>query len=219
MDSGVIWSLVLAAAAAAVYFFQRSAGPRILPQQAPSPATWTNSENGNPTRIYKGKRITVFEADGGWKYCIADPEDRREPYFSEPYETSDIGKSEAIRHIERLPSMYRSLPEQRREIRRQKEDEDRATFLSTEPQIIASLASSAEAAPNLTELRKVERKADTRKRYIDRVIESVEIYGTDEDMGRARELQQSLNALVDRIQVRVAELKGRSRTSSNRKER
>ncbi|ASP98505.1 hypothetical protein CN138_09485 [Sinorhizobium meliloti] len=215
MGSGLFWSLVLAAAAAAVYFFQKANTSSALTQQSPtiSPSSeWALSENGNPTQIYKGKRITVFEADSGWKYCIAHPEDRREPYFSEAYETLDIAQSEAIRHMERLPSLHRSLPEQRRELRRQKEDEERSAFLSGEPHVIASLSSAAESAINLSELRKVERKTETRRRYIDRVADSVEVYGSDEEIERAQELKREVSALADRVQIRVAELKAKRKT-------
>ncbi|MDW9680655.1 hypothetical protein GOA87_17015 [Sinorhizobium meliloti] len=215
MGSGLFWSLVLAAAAAAIYFFQKSNTPSALTEQPPPPSStseWTQSESGNPTQIYKGKRITVFEADNGWKYCIAHPDDRREPYFSESYWTPDIAQSEAIRHMERLPSLHRSLPEQRRELRRQKEDEERSAFLSGEPHVIASLSSAAAYATNLSELRKVERKVETRRRSIDRVADSVEVYGSDEEIERAQELKREVSALADRIQIRVAELKAKRKT-------
>ncbi|MDX0408369.1 hypothetical protein GOL82_27200 [Sinorhizobium medicae] len=214
MGSGLFWSLVLAAAAAVVYFFQKANTSSALTQQSPTlswSTEWTLSENGNPTQIYKGRRITVFEADGGWKYCIAYPEDRREPYFSEAYETSDIAQSEAIRHMERLPSLHRSLPEQRRELRRQKEDEERSAFLSSEPHVIASLSSAAESATDLSELRRVERKTETRRRYIDRVADSVEVYGSVEEIERAQELTRKVSALAERIQIRVAEFKAKGK--------
>ncbi|WP_244496032.1 hypothetical protein [Ensifer sp. Root31] len=158
-------------------------------------------------------RLREGKPDGGWKFTIGDPNDRREPYFSEPYETVDIAKTEALRHINRLPSLHQSLPEQRREKRRQKEEEQREEFVSNEPEIIAALAASADAAANVTELRKIERKAETQLRHVDRVVGSIAIYGSDEAIEKALIVQKEARELLENIRMRVAELKEKPRNN------
>jgi hypothetical protein len=173
---------------------------------------WVSSESGNPTTTYQGWRLTVFESDGGWKYCIADHNDRREPEFSEPYETKDIAMEEGQRRIDGRNPRNQSLPEARRALRRQREKEQQYTFLNDEPQILLSLRSDAESAANVTELRKVERKLETRKKYIDRVIDALDGVGTDQDLQRAKTIQEAALALSDHIQSKVSDLKAKPRS-------
>jgi hypothetical protein len=190
MEASIFWLVLLVAAGAAVYLFQKSKPSKADKKPQAILQEWGASENGNPTQIYHGKHVAVFESDGGWKFTIGDPNDRREPYFSEPYETVDIAKTEALRHMNRLPSLHQSLPEQRREERRLKEEEQREQFVSDEPKIIAALAASADAAANLTELRKIEGKAETQLRNVDRAAGSIAIYGSDEAIEKALNVQK-----------------------------
>lgn len=213
MEAGIFWLVLLVAAGAAVYLFQKSRPSIAHKKPQPILQEWGASEKGNPTQIYHGKDVTVFESDGGWKFTIGDPNDRREPYFSEPYETVDIAKTEALRHMNRLPSLHQSLPEQRREKRRQKEEEQREEFVSNEPEIIAALAASADAAANVTELRKIERKAETQLRHVDRVVGSIAIYGSDEAIEKALIVQKEARELLENIRMRVAELKEKPRNN------
>lgn len=177
-----------------------------------SATAWVSSDNGNPTTTYQGLRLTVFESDGGWKYCVAHVDDRREPEFSEPYETKDIAKEEGQRRIDGRPPRTSSLPEARRALRRQREKEQRHNFLNDEPQILVSLRLNAESAINLTELRKVERKLETRKKYIDQLTDALDTLGTEQDLQRAKTIQKAAFALSDYIQSKVVDLKAKPRS-------
>ncbi|KRD56479.1 hypothetical protein [Ensifer sp. Root278] len=214
MEASIFWLVLLVAAGAAIYLFQKSRPPKAHQESLPRRQEWGASEKGNPTQVYKGKNVTVFESDGGWKFTIGDPNDRREPYFSEPYETVDIAKTEALRHMNRLPSLHQSLPEQRREERRQKEEEQREEFVSNEPEIIAALAASVDTAANITELRKIERKAETQLRRVDRVVDSIAIYGSDDAIEKALLVQKDARELLEKIRARVVELKGKPKTKN-----
>lgn len=70
---------------------------------------WTVSENGNPTLVEGSTRITVFQQDRGWKYCIADIDDRDAPHFSDAYATEREALEEALAHFRGEPSRHRSL--------------------------------------------------------------------------------------------------------------
>ena len=74
---------------------------------------WKASENSNPTMVVDGTRITVFASDDGWKYCIADEGDDSAPYFSDPYETAEAAKYEALAHFDGSPSRHRPATEKR----------------------------------------------------------------------------------------------------------
>ena len=76
-------------------------------------AAWRTSMTGNKTRIYKGSRVTVFESDGGWKYCIADPHDRDPPYFSDPYPSQEAAIHEAMAAMDGARSKYLTKRETR----------------------------------------------------------------------------------------------------------
>jgi len=75
----------------------------------PNRSNWHLSENKNQARLYKGSRITVFESGGGWKFCIADPVDDGDPYFSDPYETQRAAMESCIAMIDNNPSPHQSL--------------------------------------------------------------------------------------------------------------
>lgn len=78
-------------------------------------AGWRTSSGGNQTRLYKGSRITVFESDGGWKYCIADPDDRTPPYFSDPYSSQEAATHEAMVFMDGGESRYQTKRESRQQ--------------------------------------------------------------------------------------------------------
>lgn len=59
---------------------------------------WRTSSRGNATTTISGARVTVFESDGGWKYCLADPTEGGAPYYSQVFETQDAAKGAAIAH-------------------------------------------------------------------------------------------------------------------------
>ncbi|BEV46499.1 hypothetical protein CRBSH125_26820 [Afipia carboxidovorans] len=57
--------------------------------------------------------MTVFQSDGGWKYCIADPSDRADPCFSNPYDTEEEAKHEALALIKGAGSQFSTKREKR----------------------------------------------------------------------------------------------------------
>lgn len=91
------------------------------PAQLPSsPNGWTVSENGNPTFVAGSTRITVFQQDRGWKYCIADVDDRDDPHFSDAYATEREAREDALAHFRGEPSRHQSLSASSTEDRRQR---------------------------------------------------------------------------------------------------
>ena len=79
---------------------------------------WVISENGNPTMVDGQIRITVFPQDRGWKFCIADVDDRDDPYFSDVYSTEVAAKEEALAHLRGEPPFHEPLSASRTEDRR-----------------------------------------------------------------------------------------------------
>jgi hypothetical protein len=80
---------------------------------------WLRSEAGNPTRIYRNRRLTVFEQDGGWKFCDAQEGRDGEPYFSGVYDSVEAAKYEAIARVRGQPSRYKTRSQKARERRLQ----------------------------------------------------------------------------------------------------
>lgn len=75
-------------------------GSKAQPQ--PGPLQWQRSENGNPTMLWDGLRITVFQQDRGWKYLIAPEDDSAAPFYSERFKTQQEAMAEAVAHAEEL---------------------------------------------------------------------------------------------------------------------
>ncbi len=96
-------------------FGSEKPGPAQLPS---SPDGWMVSENGNPTFVAGSTRITVFHQDRGWKYCIADVDDRDDPHFSDAYATEIEAREEALAHFRGEPSRHHSLSVSSAEVRR-----------------------------------------------------------------------------------------------------
>jgi hypothetical protein len=85
-------------------------GNRLSSAWSPGSASrWTVSENGNPTFVEGSTRITIFQQDRGWKYCIADVNDRDDPYFSDAYASEREAREEALAHFRGEPSRHQSL--------------------------------------------------------------------------------------------------------------
>ncbi len=79
---------------------------------------WTVSENGNPMLVDGSTRITVFAQDRGWKFCIAEVEDRTEPYFSEAYASEQDAREEAVAFYREEPPRHQPLSVSSAESRR-----------------------------------------------------------------------------------------------------
>lgn len=50
----------------------------------PRAIAWRKSENGNLTSVVQGKRVTIYPDSGGWKFCLADADEEREPFSLSP---------------------------------------------------------------------------------------------------------------------------------------
>ncbi len=69
---------------------------------------WSVSENGNAMIIINSVRITVFQNNSGWKYCIAKIHSHKEPYFSELYASEQAARDEALAKFHDQPSRHES---------------------------------------------------------------------------------------------------------------
>ncbi len=81
----------------------------------PAVPDWRKSESGNRTSIVQDQRVTVYPDGSGWKFCLADVDEGREPFFSETYATEDAAQFEALAMIEGRPSQFKSNPDRREE--------------------------------------------------------------------------------------------------------
>jgi len=79
---------------------------------------WDLSENGNPVLITGSSRITVFQQDRGWKYFIADINDRKPPLFSDPYNSQEAAMDEALAYLRGAPPRHASISDNRTEARK-----------------------------------------------------------------------------------------------------
>lgn len=70
--------------------------------------------------IVASSRITVFQQDRGWKYCIADINDRQTPHFSDPYGGQQMAMDEALAHFRGEPARHATVNEDRAEARKEK---------------------------------------------------------------------------------------------------
>jgi len=127
---------------------------------------WRASSNGNQTRIYKGSRITIFESDGGWKYCIADPSDQTPPYFSDPYPS----QTETTASCLALIDGYGDPNKTKRELRYEAEDARNARWAEDAAAIYDKCKSQIDAMISsgdykLTGLRSIQKNAS---RQVDR---------------------------------------------------
>lgn len=172
---------------------------------------WQPSENGNPVRIVGRTRLTVFQSDGGWKYCIADVE-KDDPYFSDPYQTEAAAKHEALAHVSGIPSKHRSLYEDGRDRALLKWEAAARGRLTDARQLADALR---EPNLNVTALRKIEGKIATRLRSISwQVIEFQRRGVSDQAIEEANAAEKMLSALDAAVKERIAEAKriGRPQT-------
>ncbi|NNH67991.1 hypothetical protein [Rhizobium laguerreae] len=124
---------------------------------SPLSSRWESTENGNPSTIYRNRRITVFEQDRGWKFCVAKIEGDDNPYFSEVYETADAAKYEAFAYFGGQPSTYQT----RSEISRKSRADVSVGYIAETERLYRDLtAKLVDPELTVTELRKIERKVE-----------------------------------------------------------
>ncbi len=173
---------------------------------------WQMSENGNPMMLFGQTRVTVFESDGGWKYCIADIEEDDDPHFSDPYESQAIARAEALAHINGEPSRNRSLSEGGRERRR---DRWEAEALEKRRAVQEIREALAEPDLNVTALRKIEAKVASRLRQLSWqksqfLVERV----SDAAIREAETAERELAGIEKIVEQRITERKAQSRKRS-----
>lgn len=126
---------------------------------------WSISETGNPTFTQGSVRITVFQQDRGWKYCIANVDDRKAPHFSDEYASEQAAKEEALADLRGEPSRHQSLSVLYFEDRRRRWEElilDRSVVIDD---LQLYLASSEQLG--ITALRKPEAKIASLLKQLD----------------------------------------------------
>ena len=160
---------------------------------------WLPSEAGNLTRIYRNRRLTVFEQDGGWKFCDAKEGRDGEPYFSGVYDSVEAAKYEAIDSIDGQPSRHKSRQQRAGERRL------RAAVSGIEggAALAAQVRQALAAGPKLTELRRLGKKVATARRHLTSDVNRA--YSMGEDAAKGERLEQELAALAGVIAARIEE--------------
>lgn len=150
---------------------------------------WQLSEHGNAMRLYHGKRLTVFERDGGWKFCIADADEDDDPYFSDPYETEDAAKYEVMALLDGRPSEHKTMREAYAESR-DAQMVERLAECSTSVTNLFGLISETINAPdvNITKLRPLEQKLITVQKTLSRLDEHFRMRDDAQSLGSAEGL-------------------------------
>lgn len=163
---------------------------------------WTVSENGNPMLVDGSTRITVFPQDRGWKFCIADVEDRTEPYFSEAYSSEQDAREEAIAYYREEPPRHRPLSASSAESRRERWE----AHIRDRTKLIEEIRRYLLENPNLgiTALRKPEAKVSSHIKQLEWQV--AEYYRADvspELIALAERQAQTLSELAQEISAKI----------------
>ena len=163
---------------------------------------WTVSENGNPTMIVESTRITIFQQDRGWKYCIGDVDDRDDPYFSDEYATERDAQEEALAHVRGEPSRHQSLSESSAENTRQRWEvqiEERSKLIKELRQFLTENPDSG-----ITALRKPEAKIVSHLKQLDWQIAKYRSSGVAAAfVSLAEQHKPALNDLAKEVAARI----------------
>jgi hypothetical protein len=180
--------------------------------------------------VVGGERITVFASDNGWKYCIADEsardDDAYEPDFSDPYETVEAAKYEALAVINDRPSRHRSITERRRkqereqwrEHHRQRRLDRWKIAIQEREQVIADISDLLRREDlNITALRKPEAKIASRLKALGWQISTYHADGVGEEaIAQAEKQKIALRELAQRVEARIAERKAKRKFPSQK---
>lgn len=163
---------------------------------------WTVSENGNQTLIEGSTRITVFQRDRGWKYCIADVNDREDPHFSDAYATEREAREEALAHFRGEPSRHQSLFASFAEDRRQRWEaqiHERSLVIEELQRFL-----SENANLGITALRKPEAKIASHLKQLDWQIAEYRSAGVSANLISLAERQEpALAQLAEEVAARI----------------
>jgi hypothetical protein len=169
---------------------------------------WEPSENGNPCLIYKNRRITVFERDRGWKFCIAKIEDDDDPYFSEVYFDEAAAKYEALARMDGRPSKHLTRSEDYGRARKEKWEDQ----IVERAKLYEELSDALSIAANVTELRKIQRKIESQAKQATWQISQYYRDGVSQHLiTQAEALAGKFDAMAPKIETKIAEMKARPR--------
>ena len=181
--------------------------PKTVIDQTGKTGDWDLSENGNPVLVVASSRITVFQQDRGWKYCIADINDRQPPHFSDPYASQKIAMVEALAHFRGEPTRHASINANRAEARKEKWE----SLIQERETLIQDLDALISTSPNLklSALRKPLAKIDSHLKQIDWQVTQYRSDGVAEEMigrterhqGRLLELRDLVAAMISTIEA------------------
>jgi conjugal transfer/entry exclusion protein len=171
----------------------------------PHESGWVVSSNGNPTREYLGQRITVFDADHGFKFCIADPVDGDDPYYSERYDSLEAAKYEAMAYMDGGPSTHQTTKAKR-------EDQSLAVsrdIVSDKRRMLAEISSSlSQENVDLKSLRATERKLVTGVKGLQAARTVIFVSGRDIiEIESVDDLIAVFSRQLTALEVRIAEVK------------
>ncbi|NKM14168.1 hypothetical protein GFL85_24635 [Rhizobium laguerreae] len=173
-----------------------------------SPPHWERSERGNPALIFDNRRITVFEQDRGWKFCIAKIKDDNDPFFSEVYDTEDAAKYEALARVSGQVSKYTTRSHDLKSARKDRWEEQ----IADRAKLFEDLSAALLAASNVTDLRKIESKVSSQLKQASWQITQYYRDGVAPSLvEKAEDLEKNLQAMLSAVEARIAEFKSRRR--------
>lgn len=167
--------------------------------------TWHASRNGNQTIKVGSLRLTVFEQDRGWKYCISQGSGDDNPYFSERYATEQEAKEAATAHANGQESPHKTSREAR-------EDANLNYHLSITKdanEIYHSCHSSisemySSGRINLTALRPIKKKLDRTERSIIEAYKHNYAERREADANALWKLREDFNELESFVDTLIA---------------
>lgn len=163
---------------------------------------WTVSENGNPTRIEGSVRLTVFRQDRGWKYCIADINDRDDPYFSDAYSSERDAREEALAYVRGQPSRHQPLSASFDWERRQTWEEHIRERSRLIDELERYLAENTDLG--ISALRKPEAKIASHLKQLDWQITEYRVAGVSAELDALAERQKpALARLAEEVARRI----------------
>jgi hypothetical protein len=169
---------------------------------------WGSTESGNPCLIHKQRRITVFERERGWKFCVAKIQGDDDPYFSEAYFSEDAAKFEAVAWMDGRPSQYPTRSEDRGRARKERWEAQIVERANLYQQIVEALP----LASNVTELRKIERKVESHIRQEEWQMTQYCHDGVSKPLiDQAEALADNFRAMPPVIKARIEEIKAKRR--------
>ena len=163
---------------------------------------WTTSENGNPTLVMGGMRLTVFQQDGGWTYCISELNRPNEPHFSDTYATAQIAKEEALASLRGEPSRHQTRSASSAENRRERWEEQIRERNHTVNELKRLLSENSDLG--ITALRKPETKIASQLKQLGWQLAEYQRAGVSDDLLLvAEEQKMTLAKLSEEVAARI----------------